>query len=301
MDENTRIELQRMNENRFNRKHIEVKLQEFISTDANMLEGVMDGVAKLEAWINKPTYQQKAERIAPLQTMDLKQLVISVFVGVATTKYGELFTSVSARIAGRLGFDDKPAAITTMAEILAVLCQTDVFDIYKLSKYDSLKVKHNMPLPESLKVFIQESEFLPPMVCKPLELTDNYSSGYLTHKDSVILGSGNHHNGDVCLDVLNIMNSTELSLCIPFLDAYEETPSKPLETPEQQDQWKAFKEQSRVFYALMIEQGNRFYLTHNWDKRGRLYARGYHISTQGAPYKKASIELAKKEVVEGTL
>ena len=49
----------------------------------------------------------------------------------------------------------------------------------------------------------------------------------------------------------------------------------------------------------MVSQGNRFYLTHKVDKRGRIYAQGYHITTQGTAFKKAMIELAEPEFIEG--
>lgn len=301
MNENIRIELQRFNELRFNRKHIDLKLVEFVQNDTNMQEGVEDGVEKLKVFLAKTYYQSKNERLAPLHQMDLRKIVENVFVGICYIKPGELFTSVSAKLAGRLGFDDKPAAITTMAEILAVLCETNVFDIFKLSKYDSMKVKHNIPLPQKLKDFIRDSEYLPPMLCEPKKLVNNYSSGYLTHNDSLILGNGNHHNGDICLDVLNKKNSTPLKLCVEFLSKYEEEPNKEFETPEQRDQWNNFKRQSYEFYSLMVQQGNKFYLTHKVDKRGRIYAQGYHLNTQGTSFKKASIELYEEEVVEGFL
>lgn len=301
MNENIRIELQRLNELRFNRKHIDLKLSEFVQNDANMQEGVYDGIEKLKIFLAKTYYQSKNERLTPLHQMDLRKIVEDVFVGICYIKPGELFTSVSAKLAGRLGFDDKPAAITTMAEILAVLCETNVFDIYKLSKYDSMKVKHNIPLPQELKDFIRDSEYLPPMLCEPRKLVNNYSSGYLTHNDSLILGNGNHHNGDICLDVLNKKNSTPLKLCVEFISKYEEESNKDFETPEQREQWSNFKRQSYEFYTLMAQQGNKFYLTHKVDKRGRIYAQGYHISTMGTSFKKASIELYEEEVVEGSL
>ena len=48
---------------------------------------------------------------------------------------------------------------------------------------------------------------------------------------------------------------------------------------------------------MLAHQGNRFYLGHKYDKRGRIYAQGYHISTQGTPYRKAMLDFADKEPV----
>jgi hypothetical protein len=137
------------------------------------------------------------------------------------------------------------------------------------------------------------------MVCSPLPLTHNYSSGYLTHNDSLILGSDNHHDGDICLDVLNTMNNVALKLDTDFLSTVEEMPTFEMDTQDKIDQWRAFKKNSYCFYTLMATQGNRFYLTHKVDKRGRIYASGYHINTQGTAFKKAMLELAKEELVEG--
>jgi DNA-directed RNA polymerase len=49
----------------------------------------------------------------------------------------------------------------------------------------------------------------------------------------------------------------------------------------------------------MVQCGNHFYLTHKVDKRGRIYACGYHINTQGTAFKKAQLELVNEEIVTG--
>jgi DNA-directed RNA polymerase len=49
----------------------------------------------------------------------------------------------------------------------------------------------------------------------------------------------------------------------------------------------------------MINSGNEIYLTNKVDKRGRIYAQGYHITTQGTSFKKAMLELAHEELVTG--
>ena len=136
--------------------------------------------------------------------MDILSLVTDIFVGVAYCLREELFTSVTAQMASRLRFSDKTEAITTTAELMAVLCNTDAFDIRKPAVYASLMIISRIQLSDKLVDFIDNSQYLPPMVCEPLELKTNFDSGYLTHNDSLILGSGNHHDGDICLDVLNL-------------------------------------------------------------------------------------------------
>jgi hypothetical protein len=202
-------------------------------------------------------------------------------------------------MAGRLRFSDKTEAITTVAELMAVICSTDAYDISKENKMASLMLISRIPLEKELIDFIEDSQYLPPMVCEPLELVNNFSSGYLTHNDSLILGQGNHHDGDICLDVLNTMNKVSLSLDTEFLSKVEEEPTFELDTQDKIDQWNIFKAQGYEFYKLMVRCGNEFYLTHKVDKRGRIYSQGYHITTQGTAFKKAMINLSKEEVVFG--
>lgn len=216
----------------------------------------------------------KMKRIAQLEGLDIPALVMDCFVGVAYVLRPELFTSVTAQMAARLGFDDKTEAITTVAELLAMLCQTDAFDILKEKKQSSLMIVSRIPLPESLIHFVENSQYLPPMVCEPLELKHNHSSGYLTHNDSLILGSGNHHDGDLCLDVLNTMGKVAFKLDLDFLCKVEEEPTFELDTQDKVDQWRHFKEQSYRFYSLMAQQGNRFYFNNKVDKRAASTAAG---------------------------
>ena len=293
------IILQELIEERFSRKHIDKKIRAAIEANPTMMEKVHQGVGMVQEYMSKDYYASKMERIAQLQELDLATLVMDIFVGIAYSQKEELFTGVTAMLASRLGWDDKTPTITTMAELVAVLCDTDAFDIYKASKGDSLMVKSRIPLDDQLLEYKQHSTYLPPMVCEPLELTHNFSSGYLTHNDSLILGSGNHHDGDICLDVLNTMNKVALKMDTEFLSQVEEEPTFELDTQDKIDGWNSFKEQSYYFYQLLNQQGNRFYFNHAVDKRGRIYCRGYHLSTMGTAFKKAMLEFADEELIDG--
>lgn len=291
---------QEFNEKRYNRKFIDGDIRAEILANPDMVAKIADGVARLQTWMAGSYYASKMVRIQQLQGIILEDLVLDIFVGVAYCQIPELFTSVTAQLASRLGFSDKTAAITTVAEVTAVLCQTDAFDIRKQHKMASLEIISRIPLSPVLVDFVLNSQYLPPMVCEPQELTHNFCSGYLTHNDSLILGGPiNHHDGDICLDVLNSMNRVALQLDLDFLSTYEEEPTFELDTQDKREQWINFKKQSYRFYELMASQNNHFYLTHKVDKRGRIYAQGYHITTQGTGFKKAMIELAHEEFIEG--
>jgi len=293
------IILQEENERRYSRKHIDGYIREAIKSNPDIQAKIDQGIALVYEYMRKTYYASKMARIKQLSGLVISDLVTDIFVGIAYCQTEELFTSVTAQMSGRLKFSDKTEAITTVAELIAVLCQTDAFDIYKVNKMASLCVVSRIPLSDELIKFINDSRYLPPMVCKPLELISNYSSGYLSHSDSVILGSGNHHDGDVCLDVLNTINGVQLQLDTQFLSTVEEEPTFDLDTAEKIHQWTDFKKQSYSFYSLIASQGNAFHLTHKVDKRGRIYSQGYHISTQGTAFKKSCIELAHEELIEG--
>lgn len=293
------IIMQEANEKRFSRKFIDGYIREDIQNNPDTQKRIVDGIKRLEAYMSGEYYESKMRRIAQLKDLNLETLVTDIFVGIAYFQREELFSSVAGQTAARLKLSDRKEAITTVAEILAVLCLTDAFDIYKGTRTSSLVIVSRIDLQDSTLKFIEHSAYLPPMVCEPLPLTSNYSSGYLTHEDSLILGKGNHHSGDICLDVLNIVNKVPLSLNTKFLSTVEEEPTFEVETQQQLNVWHDFKKQSYEFYSLLVNQGNQIYLTNKVDKRGRIYAQGYHITTQGTPFKKAMVELYEKEIVSG--
>lgn len=292
-------DMQLANERRFSKKHIDGYITRELSQNADVQEAIGKGIELLQDWLAGEYYASKAARLEQLKELDLRELVTRIFEGIAYVQVEELFTSVSARLAGELNFSDKPEAIATMAELLAVLCETDAFDILKHSEQASLTLISNIPLSEELRLYIQYATFLPPMVCAPNIVEHNRMSGYLTHNDSLVMGRGNHHDGDLCLDVINTQNQIALKLNQEFLLAHELKPNYEIVSAEQAEQWHLYKQQSHELYLLMLNQGNRFYLTNKVDKRGRLYSVGYHINTQGTSFQKAMIELADEELVEG--
>ena len=299
MDSILQITRQEALEARFSRKHIDKKIKAAILDNQDMLAKIEHGVQLVQAYCAKDYYESKQARVEQVKLLDHNTLVLDIMVGIAYFPMETLFTSACSQISGRLGFDDRKEAITTVSELIAVLCETDAFDITKASREASLMVVSRIPLGQELIDYVNNSAYLPPMVCQPLELTGNYSSGYLSHKESLILGAGNHHDGDICLDALNIMNSVALKVDTGYLCAFEEAPTHDLDTAEKRDQWHAHKVQSYEMYKLMAKLGNKLHLTYRVDKRGRAYAQGYHVNTQGTAFKKATLELANEELITG--
>lgn len=266
-------------------------------------EQIVEGTNILYKWLDYVEIEckspKKIDRLSFLRDWDLEEVVQKAFLLIAFNQEA-LFTTVSAQLSSKMKFSDTADAIQTAAEILAVLAHTKVFTVYKRDKQDSLRVHSYMQFPEDIQKGIENTMFNLPMVCPPKELQQNTDSPYLTVKDKLILGKKNFHSENISLDVLNTQNSIPLSLNLEFLKTVKEVPTKDFQTLEQEQQWKEFIDQSNAVYLKVLRSfENVFYLPNSVDKRGRMYARGYHITTQGTSFKKSMIDFAETEVVTG--
>jgi hypothetical protein len=144
-----------------------------------------------------------------------------------------------------------------------------------------------------------------PMVIPPKILKKNRDSGYLTGKGSVILRD-NHTDEDVCLDHLNRMNQVKLALNLDVAQTIQNK-WRNLDKQKSDETYDDFKKRKKAFekydrvakdvLGILTHEKNEIYLTHKYDKRGRTYCQGHHVSYQGTDWNKAIIELAEKELV----
>lgn len=290
-------DLQMSNEYQFNRKHINKYITELLETDYG--REIDFGVSLIEQWLDKSYYDAKNIRLAQLGGMDLRSIVVTICAQTVYCQTPEEFVSMTSLMAGCLGFSEHRDSIETIAEMTAEVCKTDLYDIVKADRYATLMIRSNVKVPTELANCIKRSRYLPPMVVEPTDIHSNFESPYLTHNDCIILGRKKSHSEDVCLDTINTQNKIAFSLNENFLLSVEEEPTFSVEDLDQLREWKKFKRESQEIYALMINQGNKFYLTNKVDNRGRKYAQGYHIHAQGTPYKKAMLDLQHKEKVTG--
>lgn len=206
---------------------------------------------------------------------------------------------------------DKSAYI---AELIVFGAEIDLWDLSK-DRYTRIFNKWEMDK-ETLDI-INEFRFLNPMIVKPLEVNhkgNNRGSGYLTiGSDSLLLG-GQYHTKDICTNVLNQMNSTKFELNVELMKLFRNNWNN-MDKPkladgidqlrdETQEEYEkrllAFEEYEQLVFKTAIELyhcDNQFYLTHKYDKRGRLYCIGYQVSYQGNSYSKAIVNLANKELI----
>lgn len=291
-----RIEYQKAMEHRYSRKNIRQKVIDEVFSDTTYIDMLEHGVELLNDFLSNDYYESKQVRLAQFNR-DTEQTVKDIFISLFLVHGDQDYTAVVGSIVKDLKMSSTIDGVKTSAEMLAVLCETNLFDIYKDHKYDSLKFKMNYELSPQLQKFIKETKYLPPTIVEPDEIKSNYDSDGLTTKGSMILGKGNHHDEELCLDSLNLFNQIPLTLNVDLLMSFSEQKPGEFTNEDHEQQWFRFVNQSYQIYKELIQAGNQFYLYHKNCKRGRTYSQGYHVNTQGNKFRKAIIEFAEQEVV----
>lgn len=134
-------------------------------------------------------------------------------------------------------------------------------------------------LPQKLEEQIFNKRYPMPMLCHPQQLNEETDSPYLTERKSQsVLGeySGQRTN----LDALNALNSIPLRI--------NKAVASQAPDPFKDDD-KFRRDSAAVFQRIKDEE---FYLTWQFDFRGRMYARGYHVNPQGDDWHKHVIQFA---------
>jgi hypothetical protein len=286
-------------EQKFDRKNIRAHILRDISSG---LEEPIELSVRLltEYMTNKTYYMSKLDRLQKLDASleGVLKIVTEVCILVLPLSTAQPIQGVAGQLGILLDYEDVLEGVKTAAEILAVMAQTDLFNLIpaRSSETGSIMIISNYRLEDSTLDFINQTKYLPPMIELPKTITSNYCSGYLTRTDSVILGAGNHHDGELGLDVINILNQIPLAIDTRMFEFYEQSKKK-LDTDEKQRNHTKLVNDSAVVVNDLLDAGNTFWFTHKVDKRGRIYCQGYHASYQGTSYKKSLINLAKKEVI----
>lgn len=199
-------------------------------------------------------------------------------------------------------FKDESMASQRTADMLLRCAQAGLVTWLEISEEFVAEFVISAEVQEELDRF----QYPLPMVIQPAKLHVNTDSAYLTvSQDSVILKK-NHHDDDICLDHINRVNAIPLAINHDVARMVQNKwrnldKRKPNETEQDfRKRKKAFEKYDRTARHVMGVLGqctDRIYLTHKYDKRGRTYCQGYHVNYQGAPWNKAVIELADKELI----
>lgn len=221
---------------------------------------------------------------------------LALLVQLALMKRADIPTLVGVL---RPHFEEEENPAQACADMIHKACAEDVCDWDPVAQQIVLRYD----IDESLRARIDCFQYPLPMIEEPRPVTHNRQTGYRTIKQSVILKK-NHHDYDVCLDHINRLNRQKLALN-PDVVAFMQNSWKGLDKkkPDESDQdfrarVKAFEKYDRVsrdvIDTLSVE-GDGFWLTHAYDKRGRTYVRGYHVNYQGNDWSKACVQFAAAE------
>lgn len=211
-----------------------------------------------------------------------RQASPETMVGILSPKYGEA---------------------QVVADKLLKIVELDYIDFN--TDLDRFTVKYE--LSDDVKEMLDRFQFPLPMVVSPLPVKDNFDTGYLTMRSSLVLNGSDYFNDvDICLDHINRANSVALEMDFDVIRSNEGRFVKPVRAVgEDFDEYRKRVKQAEQFYntsIVVMEQisdlSDEVFLTHKYDRRGRIYASGYHVNTQGDDYRKAVLILANKETLK---
>lgn len=217
--------------------------------------------------------------------------VIKLLVHLAIQKRMKVRAALGI-LAVKLSYEDAATVIEACVEAGLAIHDPDRDELIVVLEPDDAteeKMRHYM--------------FPPPMFCKPKKVRRNSESGYLTI-DTSVMTRGSHTNEDVCLDVINILNSFEYKLNLDTLNyssMYKSLNQKKkgetqLEYLKRLKQWQRFDKETRALIENHYSEDDTIWFTHGYDKRGRIYCRGYHFNYQGCEWRKALIKFKPEHI-----
>jgi hypothetical protein len=288
-----------------------------IKQDIESTPEIMNGISKCMQLLNSvylmgPHFNQKNIYLSKISTHDLNDLIYRVLTVVMPLAKGLTFSALIGQVAGVI--EAKTSKLDSFKIASSVVSYMYYSGLLKLIRADDSKSGMMEILPVYLcdqKIIdhAHETRYMPPMICAPKTLVTNNDCGYLTvNKESVILKNYNHHEQDICLDSINKFNSVAFSLDVKMLTTYDDEYKKEgktrkgnpiVDSHERRMQFQTLMQDSYSIYKLLIQHGNNFHFTHKYDKRGRTYTMGYHVSPQGNSFRKAILNLKKEELVNG--
>lgn len=237
-------------------------------------------------------WQSKNERLTTLiDSTDIAVILTKATVGF-DMQIQELVGILARQISKGIKYEDM---IRNASDVIAA-CD-DI--IYKLVIREHLIVESFYRLEPETYEYIGLATFSPPMVVEPKQWVSNNEGALYDTDIHCILGSKlNRHNREQALDVLNLLQNIAWELD-PVISKMEQEPNKQLKSPDSHEQFKTFKKECQEVYEKYMNKP--FWFMVQFDKRGRMYTKGYHIQFQGSGWHKASLNFSKKELITGDL
>lgn len=280
-----KVEMQMMYENTFNKRQLNKWLYEIFSP-----------LIQQDEVLNNPEHKWEQQVVIKLLSILAEKHSLYLDTAVAMLKEREEEIDVSVQKIAKIIFYCASKNYLTLVE--------------GKSNYQLLtKFKFN----KETQAKVDKFKYLNPMLVQPLKVNqknNNRGSGQLTiATDNLILG-GVYHNNYVCTDTLDYLNSVCLELNEEVIRTYRNE-WKDLESPKDNETQSDYEKRVASFehyekgcyqtFAEMISNDNTFWLTHKYDKRGRVYCQGYYISYQGNSYAKAILQSKNKERISDSI
>lgn len=222
------------------------------------------------------TYESKDSRLAKVEAA-LDDIPLWVLLSVASNT-SETLQTCSARLGSFLE-DETLLAIKTGAEILSI-CDGLGYEIERpiYGQGNTFMVHCRLDrLSEVLS--LQALEFYPmPELAIP-DCPKSNAQVLLGHRE-------NRHDREINMSVLDILSTVGYKLT-PIAAMAEDKPEGVRE-----EDWTNYLEQCEI---VKSELGSKpFYFKWAYDKRGRVYDKGYHIHIQSSEYHKACLSFSKE-------
>ena len=155
---------------------------------------------------------------------------------------------------------------------------------YDIIDWDQQYIYTKITISQEAQNRIDRYGFPLPLIIKPKQLTCNTDTGYYSDsRPGTVLQKRATTEYDVNLDFLNQVNSIPLEFNDDLLAKI------PLAKPKKPEQWLAHTKFIKHLSHSRALLTKTIYLTHGYDRRGRVYARGYHYSYQSCDWNKATL------------
>lgn len=158
-------------------------------------------------------------------------------------------------------------------------------ELYEIIQYESgkLAVKPLICLDDEIIKQFSLTTVLPPLIREPKDWINNKTGGYYSIQHNCILGSLNYHDKYQAIDVLNKLQKIKWKINVDVLTNFH-------------DPVVYSREKETDIHTALLDE--TFYFMWQFDKRGRMYSKGYELNLQSTEYHKALLDFAEGSLLD---
>ena len=226
-----------------------------------------------------------------VEPKDIFDFILSAFTAVLSN--GSIsYQALVGILSPKIRLEDTLDKVKICADLIGLISKTGLIDITsETGEYHMLTTEF------SPKGMIPKDDKHVTITLRPQPVDSNWDSD---GTGSVLLGDKmNHHTGYLRLSHLDRMGQVAFKINGDFVNQYVEAPKETPVGEKEEIQWLRHQEDALAKYEELMASDQRFFIQHKYDSRGRQYSGSYYINPQGSSFKKAVINLANTEVVDG--